>query len=558
MTHHENLRERWAEWTARHEDGGSALSDATLVTLMDRLTAVDTPTHQKVRTLIHRIAGPTVSKVDVLRAYRALVARGLAEERPELLSALCLKPTRTISGVTPVAVMTEPHPCPGSCIFCPDFDDMPKSYITDEPGALRGLQLDFDPYRQTRHRIQALTTIGHATDKIELIVLGGTWSAYPREYQERFIRRCFDGMNESDSTTLGDAQQRNERAQHRNVGLAVETRPDLVTLDEAAWLRRLGVTKVQVGVQSLDDRILSLNRRGHTADDTRRAFAVLRAAGFKIHAHWMPNLLGATPESDLVDFARLWDDPAIRPDELKIYPCSLIAGTELYRLWEGGEYVPYSDDELIELLARCKAIIPPYCRVTRLMRDIPVHHIEAGCRIPNLRQTVRRNMGERGLRCRCIRCREVRVSDVDPQSIVLDDTIYETPTSTEHFLSFVAASTSAEPSRLAGFLRLSLPTQAADVRGIVLPELRGAALIREVHVYGPSLPLGTRAPHAQHRGLGTRLLEEAAHIARNAGFRRLSVISAIGTRAYYRARGFRLGELYVHQDLDSRRCEPSH
>jgi elongator complex protein 3 len=469
------------------------------------------------------------------------------KEQHGILSALCLKPVRTVSGVTPVAVMTEPHACPGSCIFCPDFENMPKSYITDEPGALRGLQLAFDPYRQTTHRIQALTTIGHVTDKIELIVLGGTWSSYPRAYQERFVRRCFDGMNGAESSDLIEAQRHNETSTHRNVGLSIETRPDLITVDEAAWLRRLGVTKVQIGLQSLDDAILAMNRRGHTSDDTRRSFAILRAAGFKIHAHWMPNLLGATPESDLADFARLWGDPAIRPDELKIYPCSLIAGTGLYRLWERGDFAPYSDDILVDLLARCKAMIPPYCRVTRLMRDIPVHHIEAGCKNTNLRQTVRKHMAAHGLHCGCIRCREVRVSEIDPESLVLDDTTYETPTSVEHFLSFVSLSSSPAPSRLAAFLRLSLPKETAT--GIILPELRGSAVIREVHVYGPSLPLGSHAPHAQHCGLGTRLLEESERVATSAGFGQLSVISAIGTRPYYRTRGFALGELYMHRGI---------
>lgn len=549
MTQHEDLQDRWTRWTARHEDGASCLPDATIIDVIQRLAILDRPSHQQVKTLIHRIAGPTASKVDVLRGYRSLVSRGLLREQPEIVAALCLKPVRSVSGVTPVAVMTRPQPCPGSCIFCPDFDNMPKSYITDEPGALRGLQLDFDPYRQTTHRIQALTTIGHVTDKVELIVLGGTWSSYPRDYQEWFVRRCFDGMNATESSSLEEAHRRNETAAHRNVGLSVETRPDLVTVAEAAWLRRLGVTKVQVGVQSLDDGILAANRRGHTTDDTRRAFAILRAAGFKIHAHWMPNLLGATPESDLADFARLWDDPAIRPDELKIYPCSLIPGTELHRLWERGEYAPYPDDVLVDLLARCKAMIPPYCRVTRLMRDIPVHHIAAGCKNTNLRQTVRARMMEVGVRCGCIRCREVRAGMIDPDSVSLSELTYETPTSIEHFLSFDAPSPAGDPPRLAAFLRLSLPTSATDGLGVVLPELKDAAVIREVHVYGPSLPLGSRAPHTQHRGLGTKLLVEAERVARVAGFARLSVISAVGTRPYYRRRGFSLGDAYMHREV---------
>ncbi len=557
MGHREDLRERWARWSARHENGAPVLPDSTVMDVVRRLEALEKPSPHEVKRLIHRVAGPSVSKVDVLRGYRSLVARGVLTASPRVLGALCLKPVRTSSGVAPVAVMTKPHPCPGSCVFCPDVEGMPKSYITDEPGALRGLQLGFDPYDQTVHRIRSLSTIGHATDKIELIVLGGTWSSYPRDYQEWFIRRCFDGMNGHDAHWLEEAHRLNETAKHRNVGLSIETRPDLVTVEEAAWLRRLGVTKVQIGIQSLDDRILALNRRGHTGEDARRACGILRAAGFKIHAHWMPNLLGATPESDLEDFARLWDDRGVRPDELKIYPCAVVPGTELYRRFVRGEYAPYPDDVLVDLLVRCKALVPPYCRVTRLMRDIPVHHITAGCKNTNLRQTVRRSMARRGLRCGCIRCREVGWAEVDPSTFELHDLVYETQTSTEHFLSIQCPS-SGEGRRLAAFLRLSLPNGVALSSRIVPPELVGSAVIREVHVYGPALSLGTRSLHAQHRGFGTRLLDEARRIASSAGFARLSVIAAVGTRAYYESRGFSRGDLYMHAPLrETRRPDRS-
>ena len=266
----------------------------------------------------------------LVRTYKHLCQTGRLEFDEQTLLRLQMKPTRTISGVAPVTVLTKPYPCPGKCIFCPTDVRMPKSYLPDEPGAMRAEQHGFDPYAQTAARIDTFDGNGHATDKIELLILGGTWSSYPRDYQEWFVRRCLDAMNGRDSSSLAEAQAWNESARRRNVGLVIETRPDHVTPEEIRWLRRLGVTKVQMGAQSLDDGILDLNQRGHTVEDTRRAMTLLRAAGFKTVLHWMPNLLGATAESDLADFDRLWDDEALRPDEIKIYPCSLLANAELY------------------------------------------------------------------------------------------------------------------------------------------------------------------------------------------------------------------------------------
>jgi elongator complex protein 3 len=339
------------------------------------------------------------------------------------------------------------------------------------------------------------------------------------------------------------------------VGLVIETRPDYVDAAEVTRLRRLGVTKVQIGVQSLDDDILLHNKRGHTVEQTRQAFRLLRAGGLKIHAHWMPNLLGATPQSDLADFSRLWDDPALRPDELKIYPCSLIANTELYRRWERGEYRPYTDDELVNLVAECKMRVPLYCRINRVMRDIPAEHVAAGSTLSNLRQVVHRVMKARGQVCQCIRCREVRDEKVDAETLVLQDLVYVTDTTREHFLSFVtpdvgrgrAGQGQALPL-LAGFLRLSLPTVPPQPG--FLDEIAGAAMIREVHVYGPALDVGQDGEgKAQHTGLGTRLIERAVKMAREAGYQSLAVIAATGTREYYGARGFELGELYMMRDL---------
>ncbi len=480
----------------------------------------------------------------VIEAYRRMVDAGVIPFERQVFDRLRLKPIRTVSGVAPVAVLTEPWPCPGECIFCPEADGYPKSYLPDEPGARRARLANYDPFEQTATRLQSLESMGHATDKIELLILGATWSAYPRDYQEWFVRRCLDVMNGRESATLLQAQRANETAEHRNVGLVIETRPDQITSAEVGRLRWLGVTKVQLGAQSLDDRLLAANRRGHAVADTRRACRLLRLAGFKLHLHWMPNLYQATPASDRADFARLWSDPAVRPDELKLYPCSLIAGTPLYTLWQQGEYQPYSDDELIELLIDCKKTVPPYCRLSRVMRDIPSQYIAAGTTQSHLRQVVQREMKRRGLACRCIRCREVRQEKIAAGQLHFEPYTYSTDATTEHFLSYITSS-----GKLAGFLRLSLPLPDVPPADII-DELRGSAVIREVHIYGPALEIGAASQgEAQHAGLGAQLIEQAAGLAREAGFRRLAVISAIGTREYYRKQGFELGELYMTRSL---------
>ena len=482
-----------------------------------------------------------IGKSVLVAAYRDLVNQGEWEADPSLLVKIRLKPMRTLSGVTTVTVLTKPYPCPGKCIFCPDDIRMPKSYLPDEPGAMRALYHQFDPYEQVAARLETLHTVGHPTEKVELLILGGTWNAYPKDYQEWFIKRCFDAMNEVDSPSLVEAQILNERASHRNVGLVIETRPDKVNPAELDWLRYLGVTKIQMGVQSTDDRILEINQRGHTFAQTIQATALLRAAGFKIVLHWMPNLLGATPESDKRDFARLWT--FLGPDEIKIYPTQLLEGTGLFSFWERGTYQPYTTETLIQLIADIKPTIPRYCRVNRIIRDIPSTHVVEGNKRTSLRQDAQRELRRRGQHCECIRCREVRGKPVKTDDLQFNDLVYSSGGAEEHFISWVTRG-----DKLAGFARLSLPgPDSADTR---IADLEGAAVLREVHVYGQSLQMGeAKEGAAQHTGLGTRLLEEADKIARERGFRRIAVISAIGTRQYYLDRGYQRGVRYLVKAL---------
>jgi elongator complex protein 3 len=482
-----------------------------------------------------------LSKHTLITAYRKGVQDGFREEDRDLLQKIRLKPMRTLSGVTTVTVLTKPFPCPGKCIFCPDYEEMPVSYLPDEPGAMRALFHKYDPFAQVDARIEALHEIGHPTDKIELLILGGSWTVYDREYQTWFIKRCFAAMNGIESETLVEAQRINENARHKNVGLVLETRPDLITPRELSRMRELGVTKVQLGIQSLDDEILAQNSRGHTVERARKGVALLRSAGFKIVLHWMPNLLGATPDSDREDFSRLWRD--FCPDEIKIYPTQLLKDTALYDVWRKGKYTPYTTDQLIKLIADIKPTIPRYCRVNRVIRDIPSHNVVDGNKRTSLRQDIQQELNRRGQSCSCIRCREVGAEDIDGGTLKLNDLVYTSNGCEEHFLSF-----DTPDDLLAGFARLSLPgLEALDPE---IADLKGAALIREVHIYGQSLKLGQDAEGAaQHSGLGTALLGEAEKIAAEKGFRRIAVISAVGTRGYYLERGYRRGNLYLVKDL---------
>lgn len=541
-----DLDESSAAWQAKREAIDIAGKEDVLVALIEDLVGKRPLSSKKYsRTMlkfVNQKGLPWLSKSQVLQAYQDLCDAGYLTFDPEVRVALQTKPVRSHSGVTVVTVLTKPYPCPGKCIFCPTDVRMPKSYLHDEPGAQRAERFKFDPYDQTVGRIRALEQIGHPADKIELIVLGGTWSSYRRDYQEWFIKRCFDAMNGVEAKTLAEAQEINRHSRRRNVGLVVETRQDHVTPEELRWLRYLGVTKVQVGIQSVDERVLALNERGHDVQATRDAFRLLRLAGFKIHGHWMPNLLGATVESDVADFGRLWSDPSFKPDELKLYPTMLLENAELYEYWQRGAYKPYTEEEVIDVLIRCKMQTPRYARLTRIVRDIPTTNVVAGFKKANLRQMAQQRMVKQGLHCQCIRCREVKRQRLTIDDLRLTVETYDTDGTTEHFLSFVS-----DEDKIAGFLRLSFPDREQD---LPLPELENHAMIREVHVYGPAVSVGDESQgEVQHIGLGSQLVEKAKKMAREAGYGHIAVISAIGTREYYARHGFAVHGLYMTAKL---------
>jgi elongator complex protein 3 len=541
----ENRMKRWQN-SRQHSDEQLEIAGIILAKIR-----AGEPTLKTIRS--HPLAqGGYVSKHTLVSVYRQLVRDGVTAEDPGLLARIRMKPTRSLSGVSTVTVLTEPHSCPGECLFCPDDKELPKSYLKEEPGAARAWQNHFDPYLQVSSRIESYNATGHPTEKIELLILGGSWSAYPADYRTWFIKRCFDAMNGTESATLEEAQTYNESAHSRNVGLVVETRPDMVTPAELAEMRRLGVTKVQMGAQSFDDGILIRNCRGHSVEDTLNATALLRAAGFKIVLHWMPNLLGATPESDRQDFTRMWAG-GFCPDELKIYPTQLVKEAPLYDIWEKGDYFPYSTSDLVQLIADIKPTIPEYSRVNRVVRDIPSDYIVAGSKRSSLRQDVHAELAARGQRCRCVRCREIRGQAIDIGSLEMKVFIYHPADAEEYFISY-----STPDDRLAGYLRLSLPSaepaqgraEARNQLYELIPGLNGAAIIREVHIYGQSLEVGTDlSGAAQHSGLGTALLEKAEEIARNTGYRQIAVIAAVGTRLYYEKRGFKRSALYMTKEI---------
>ncbi len=439
---------------------------------------------------------------------------------------------RTISGVTPVAVMTQPMKCPGQCIYCPTYPATPQSYTPESPAVLRARRCDYDAKKQIKLRLKILSEMGHPTDKVELIVMGGTFLACPQDYQYQFIKDCFDALNDEESATLAEAKRLNETAKRRCTGLCIETRPDWCRQEEIDRMLEFGTTRVELGVQTLDDEIYRLVRRGQTVEDVVNATTLLKEHGFKVHYHWMPGLPGLTPEKDLELSKKLFSDACFKPDGLKLYPTMVVEGTELERWYQDELYQPYDDDTMINLIADIKSIVPKYVRISRVLRDIPSKFIVGGLK-NSLRDIVKQRMRQQATECKCIRCREYGHRSQDgweigePQIVRMD---YEASGGKEIFLSF-----EDENETLFGLLRMRI--QSKPITRLERESKGNLALIRELHIYGSEVSLKQRDPAAiQHKGLGKALLREAERIAANEfQVRRMVVLSGTGAKEYYRS-----------------------
>jgi len=528
------------------------LNQEALREIIDALLSTSSPTRDDVNRLKIKIAGKyslenVPSNADILSLLTPA-------ERKQLLPILKRKTTRTNSGVTIVATMTKPYPCPQPepCAYCPGGPSQgsPQSYTGHEPAAMRGAQNNFDPYMQVRSRMDQLSAIGHKVDKIELIVMGGTFPATPMEYQTWFVQRCLDAITCKTSASLDEAKANAETSAVRNVGITVETRPDWAKQPHIDALLGMGVTRIELGVQNPDDEIYRLVGRMHTVTDVEEATRVAKDAGLKIVYHLMPGMPGSNWEKDLAAFKRVFTEPAFKPDMIKIYPCLCIAGTKANEWYRQGIYAPYSTEEAADLIAEVKRFIPPWVRVMRVQRDIPAGLIVAGVKKSNLRQLASEKLKQQGVRCQCIRCREVGhrlvIDKVKPdlEKVKIQSFSYEASGGKEVFIS----AEDSENDVLLGYLRLRVPSDKAHRPEVtVVP----SAIVRELHVYGPLVPVGKHLAGAwQHKGFGAALLKEAERVTReDFGLKKLLVISALGTRRYYMRFGYERDGVYVSKKL---------
>jgi len=510
------------------------------------------------RIICRRYGLAAIPNSDILKEYRLLLTKSKITQITGLERILRKRPVRTLSGIAPVAVLTKPYPCPGSCAYCPREKNVPASYLSNEPAVMRAIRCGYDPYKQVVLRLKALENNGHEPTKIELIVIGGTWSYLPITYKYWYIVNCFRAANDYSklnrlvfkrpakeekfnlglkspyakglslrelSAALIREQKKNEKAIYRFIGLTLETRPDYINVKEVQEMRVLGATRVEIGVQAVDDKILRLNKRGHGVKEIAGATRLLKEYGFKVTYHLMPALPGATPPKDLLMFKKLFSDERFQPDQIKFYPTVVTSGSLLHRWYKQGKYKPYSDKQLQELIVKCKAVVPPYVRIIRLIRDIPAESIIAGNKITNLRQI----MKDRGVKCKCIRCREAK-ERVIASNYKITTIKYPASGGREYFIS----AASQDGRTLYGFCRLRI-----DKNSPVAP-----AIIRELHVYGELVSIGGKK-QVQHSGLGQKLLREAEKIAVQKKAYPMAIISGVGVREYYRKLGYKLKNSYM-------------
>ena len=482
----------------------------------------------------YRVNIPT--NAQLLKIYKKMIGAGEIKKNRNLEQILKIRAVRSLSGVAVVSVLTKPYPCPGKCLYCPTEKGMPKSYLSNEPAVMRAILNSFHPYKQVKMRLKALKNNGHPIDKIELIVIGGTWSYLPKKYQTWFIKQCFDAANGRKAKSLQQAQKINETAKNRIIGLTLETRPDFINKKEIERMRMLGATRIELGAQSLYDSILYYNHRGHGVKDSIYATKILKEAGFKICYHMMPNLPGSSIKKDLQMFKKLFSNPDFQPDMLKIYPCVVLKEAKLYKLWKQGGYKPYSDKQLANLLADIKKNIPYYVRINRLIRDIPSTSVVAGNKISNLRQILKNN----NVVCRCIRCREAGHNKYTNEKIIMFRENYDGSNGQEIFLSFE----SPDRKILYAFLRLRINSANTLF-------LKNTVIIRELHTYGQTIPINQKSNAVQHKGLGKKLMTEAEKIVKKEfpRVKKIAVISGVGARQYYGKIGYKLQKTYMVKNL---------
>ena len=484
-----------------------------------------------------------------------IIRRLKSEEKRKLLPLLRRKTTRTISGVTIVAAMTKPHKCPQDepCAYCPGgpTQGVPQSYTGKEPAAMRGFQNQYDPYRQVETRIEQLKAIGHKVDKVELIVMGGTFPATPHDYQEWFIQRCLDAITKKKSANLEEAKKNAETSKIRNVGITVETRPDWAKEPQVDSMLAMGVTRVEMGVQYPSNAVYRLVGRKHTVSDVVEATRIMKDSGLKIVYHIMPGLPSSDPEKDLNVFRKIFSDARFKPDMIKIYPCLVLKNTKIHEWFNQGKYRPYTTEEAASLVACMKKIVPPWVRIMRVQRDIPAQLIVAGVNKSNLRQLAQEKLEKEDLKCKCIRCREVghktRSGESNPlqEKIELLTTPYEASEGKEIFIS----AEDKEQDILIGYLRLRIPSEKAH-----RPEIakQPCSIVRELHVYGSLVPVGRHLSKAwQHKGYGGILLNKAESITQDHGLKRILVISALGTKQYYKRFGYNHDGVYMSKMLET-------
>ncbi len=501
------------------------------------------------------------SNIELLRVYQKLLRKKRIKKSERIERLLKTRPIRSLSGIVNVSVLTKPYLCPGKCLYCPIEKGIPKSYLSGEPAVERAKRLNYDPYLQVKKRIETLENEGHPTDKIELRIVGGTWSYYPKKYQAWFIKRCFQACNNKNPSNckinamafvlqeLERAQKLNEKARHRIVGLSIETRPDFINEKEILWLRKLGITMVELGVQSIYDDVLKLNLRGHGVKETILATKFLKDAGFKVLYQIMPNLPGSNVKKDEKMFEELFQNPDFQPDYLKIYPCALLKEAPLYQWWQTGKYKPYSKKTLFKLIKKIKKKIPYYVRIQRIARDIPSQKIIAGgAKISNIRQILAKEIKKEKWQCKCIRCREVKENYDPKERLSFFRLDYEASGGKEIFLSFE----NKNRTKLYSLIRLRLPSFVSRETRLlsVLPILKESAIIREIKTFGQSVPIGVKKIAPQHQGLGKKLIKEAEKITKKEfGLKKMVAISSTGAREYFRKLGYKLKNTYMTKRL---------